>query len=220
MRALLVEDDELLANGIQRALMREGYHVDWLDNGIHATQALQTETFDIIVLDLNLPGIDGLEVLKQARAAKLTTPVLILSARDTLDDRVLGLDYGADDYLVKPFELVELKARIRALGRRTQGSAEPILTFGDITLDPSSMQVHYQKKAVTLSRREYRLLWEFLRHPGQVFSREQLEEKLYGWSEGVSSNSLEVHISHLRKKLYPQLIKTVRGIGYQSILPS
>lgn len=219
MRALLVEDDKLLASGIQRALQREGFHVDWLDNGALAFTALQTDTFDIVILDLGLPGMDGIEVLAKTRKEQNNTPVLILTARDTVDDRVKGLDSGADDYLVKPFELAELKARIRALTRRNQGNASPVISFGAITLDPASHEVSYQQQVVSVSRREYTLLLEFLSQPGRIFTRKQLEEKLYGWDDGVSSNSLEVHISNIRKKLYPGLLKTVRGVGYKAVLP-
>lgn len=215
MRILLVEDDELLALGIQRALVREGFHVDWLDNGQHAYDALTTETFDIVILDLSLPGKDGLDVLAHARKHNNTSPVLILTARDTVNDRVQGLDSGADDYLVKPFELIELKARVRALTRRAHGHAAPLIEVAGIVLDPASHAVTFKGQVVNVSRREYSLLLELLSSPGQVFSREQLEEKLYGWNEGVSSNSVEVHISNLRKKFHSDLIKTVRGIGYQ-----
>lgn len=217
MRALLVEDDELLAAGIQRALEREGLHVDWLDNGKHALEALFTETFDIVILDLSLPGMDGLDVLSNVRSENNDTPVLILTARDTVNDRVKGLDCGADDYLVKPFELVELKARVRALTRRSQGKSNPVLTVGALTLEPASHEVTYQGNNISLSRREYSLLLELMNHPGQVFTRESLEEKLYGWNEGVNSNSLEVHISNLRKKIDSSLIKTVRGVGYKLV---
>lgn len=215
MRVLLVEDDNLLAAGIQRALIREGFHVDWLDNGQHAYDAVSTENFDIIILDLSLPNKDGLEVLAQARKCNNHSPVLILTARDTISDRVKGLDTGADDYLIKPFELVELKARVRALTRRGHGISTPLIEVNDITIDPASHEVTYQQQVIALSRREYSLLLEFMSSPNTVFTRQQLEEKLYGWNEGVNSNSLEVHISKLRKKLYAGVIKTIRGVGYQ-----
>ena len=215
MRALLVEDNELLASGIQRALTREGFHVDWLANGQHAFDALSTETFDIVILDLSLPGKDGLEILEHARKHNNKSPILILTARDTVNDRVKGLDGGADDYLVKPFELIELKARVRALTRRSHGTTTPLIEAAGITLDPASHEVIYENKVIDLSRREYSLLLEFMNSPNQVFSRDQLEEKLYGWNEGVSSNSMEVHISNLRKKFHSKLIKTIRGVGYQ-----
>lgn len=214
MRILLVEDDDLLAAGIKRALIREGFHVDWLDNGQHAYDALSTENFDMVILDLSLPGKDGLEVLAQARKCSNHSPVLILTARDSINDRVKGLDGGADDYLTKPFELVELKARVRALTRRGHGQSAPVLTAHGITLDPASHQVMYKQNIIALSRREYSLLLAFMSAPNTIFSRQQLEEKLYGWDEGVNSNSLEVHISKLRKKLYTDVIKTVRGVGY------
>ena len=217
MRALLVEDDELLASGIQRSLQREGLHTDWISNGQHALQALQTDSFDIVILDLTLPGLDGLDVLRLAREANMTTPVLILTARDGVTDRVKGLDGGADDYLIKPFELIELQARIRALVRRQQGQSDPLMKVGDITLDPASHTVTYRGDIIDLSRREYSLLLELMNHAGRVYTRDQLETKLYGWGEGVNSNSLEVHISNLRKKLDSHLIKTIRGVGYQLI---
>ena len=215
MRILLVEDDQLLGEGIKTALDKEGYQTDWLMDGNQASQALETETFDLVILDLTLPGKDGIEVLKGARLNKIDTPVIILTARDTTDEKIVGLDTGADDYLVKPFELAELKARLRALGRRNHGHVEPILQHGRVTFNPASREVTLDGESVDLSRRETTLLVEFLNHPNRVLSKEKLEDVVYGWDVEVESNSIEVHIHHLRKKLYGSIIKTVRGVGYK-----
>ncbi|HET8705436.1 MAG TPA: response regulator [Pseudomonadales bacterium] len=214
MRLLLVEDDFMLGDGIAEALRNEGYTVDWVKDGQSALAALKSESFDLVVLDLGLPKLDGVQLIKQARAASLSVPILVLTARDTVQDRVTGLDAGADDYLVKPFDAVELKARIRALIRRSAGRATPTLQHADIVLDPSSQTVAYKGEQVILPRREYVLLKELLEHSGQVLSRERLTQTLYGWLDDVESNALEVHVHHLRKKFFPELIKTVRGVGY------
>jgi len=215
MRLLLVEDDAELGRGIQRALMRDGDHVDWLTNGAEALNAIRSENFELVILDLHLPGKDGIEVLKALRRASISTPVLIMTARDTVDERVLGLDSGADDYLVKPVELKELRSRIRALSRRSHGVAAAETVLGALRLDRNLRQVWFRGESVDLSRREFAVLSEFVNRPGQVLARESLETMLYGWAEGVESNALEVHIHHLRKKLDSKLIKTVRGIGYR-----
>ncbi len=214
MRILLVEDDRLLGDGVETALLREGVTVDWLQNGLSALHALQSEHFDLVLLDLGLPGMDGLEVLRHIREAGVATPVLILTARDAVDERVKGLDLGADDYLVKPFDFDELKARVRALRRRAIGRPEPRLVHGELELDPSSFAVSLRGESVILYRREYMLLKALLERVGRVVSREQLEQSLYGWADDVDSNTVDVYIHHLRKKLYPELIRTVRGIGY------
>jgi len=214
MRVLLVEDDPSLGSGLQTALKPEGYTVDWLTDGIQALHALETESFDLVILDLGLPRLDGLSVLKQARAQGKSLPVLVLTARDAIQDRIDGLDSGADDYLIKPFDTTELKARIRALLRRSSGRSQSLISFQDIELDPSSQQVSYQDKPVNLTRREYALLHEMINQPGHVFTRDILQQLLYGWDDDVESNALEVHIHHLRKKLFPSLIRTIRGIGY------
>jgi two-component system response regulator QseB len=215
MRLLLVEDDDQLGRGIQRALMRDGDHVDWLQDGSQALTAIRSETFELIILDLQLPGEDGISVLKTIRKESINTPVLIMTARDTIDERVLGLDCGADDYLVKPVELKELRSRIRALSRRSHGIASSDIVLGELKVSPAKQQVWYRNNEVELNRREFALLIDFANRPGQVLTREYLDKVLYGWDEGVESNALEVHIHHLRKKLDANVIKTVRGVGYK-----
>lgn len=215
MRILLVEDDEQLGRGIRKALMRDGDHVDWLTDGSQALAAIRAEVFEVIILDLQLPGKDGIEVLQTVRRKKIGTPVLIMTARDTVDERVLGLDSGADDYVVKPVELKELRSRLRALSRRSHGFASPEIVLGDLRVNPVTQQVRYRGDEVELTRREFIVLAEFASKPGQVLTRAALEKTLYGWDEGVESNALEVHIHHLRKKLDGKLIKTVRGVGYK-----
>ncbi len=214
MRLLLVEDDPLLGDGLRVGLRQAGYAVDWVEDGQTAKFSLQSENYDLAVLDLGLPKISGLELLKWLRAQAMTLPVLVLTARDTVPDRVTGLDAGADDYLIKPFDLDELIARLRALSRRSGGQASPLLLHGGVELDPAARQVRKNGQTVELSAREFTLLHELMLHAGRVQSREQLEERLYGWGEEVESNSIEVHIHHLRKKLGNTLIRTLRGIGY------
>lgn len=214
MRILLVEDDSGLGSGLQQALKPEGYTIDWLTDGLQALQALETDHFDLVILDLGLPRLDGLSVLRQVRAQGKDTPILILTARDAIQDRIDGLDSGADDYLIKPFDMTELKARIRALLRRSSGRAQPTITHRGVEIDPSSQQVSFEGKAIPLTRREYTLLYEMISQPGHVFTRDKLQQMLYGWDEDVESNAMEVHIHHLRKKLFPKLIRTLRGIGY------
>ncbi|WMR33559.1 response regulator [Metapseudomonas otitidis] len=214
MRLLLVEDDPALGEGVRTGLRQEGYTIDWLQDGASALHALQTEEFDLVVLDLGLPRLDGIELLKRLRGGGATLPVLILTARDATEDRIAGLDAGADDYLVKPFDLNELKARLRALLRRSTGRATVLIEHAGITLAPSSQQVTYNGQTVVLTPKEYLLLHELLAQPGKVFTRERLTQLLYGWEEEAESNTLEVHIYHLRKKLFSELIRTVRGIGY------
>ena len=220
MRILLVEDDDLLGNGIKKSLTREGYQVDWLMDGKQGLAALKSDTFDLLLLDLGLPGMGGLELLSGIRKQHNSTPVLILTARDTLNDKIEGLDSGADDYLVKPFEMAELKARMRALSRRQHGHSEPTIEYGRIHVNPASMEVKLDGELVELGRREFTLLMEFINHPGQILSRVKLEDVVYGWDGDVESNSIEVHIHHLRKKLYPEFIKTVRGMGYKAEKPT
>jgi len=215
VRLLLVEDDEQLGGGIRKALMRDGDHVDWLTDGAQALAAIRAEDFELIILDLQLPGKDGISVLQAMRRESINTPVLIMTARDTVDERVLGLDSGADDYVVKPVELKELRSRVRALSRRSHGFAAPAIVLGELRLDTATQQVWYRGAQIELSRREFVVLAEFANKPGQVLVRGYLEEILYGWDEGVESNALEVHIHHLRKKLDSKLIKTVRGVGYK-----
>jgi len=216
MRVLLVEDDEFLGDGIRTGLKHYGHIIDWVKDGraAHGVISSTHETFDIIVLDLGLPKLSGLEVLKMIREKNLSTPVVILTARDTVEDRVKGLDAGADDYLTKPFDLDELCARMRALQRRSKARVKPIITYGDITLDPASHMVQAEGKEVLVSRREFALLQKLLENVGRVISREQLNQTLYGWGENIDSNALEVHIHNLRKRFDTTLIRTIRGVGY------
>ncbi|MBT8766533.1 response regulator [Metapseudomonas boanensis] len=214
MRLLLVEDDNALGAGVRAGLRQEGYTIDWLTDGVSALHALLNENFDLAVLDLGLPRLDGVQVLRQLRASGSNLPVLVLTARDATDDRIIGLDAGADDYLVKPFDLNELKARLRALLRRSAGRPQLLIEHAGVTLDPSSQQVTYDGQPIQLTPKEYVLLHELLSQPGKVLTRERLVQSLYGWDEEAESNTLEVHIHHLRKKLFSELIRTVRGIGY------
>ena len=214
MRLLLVEDDRALGQGIRVALGAEGYTLDWLQDGISALHALRSESFDLLLLDLGLPRLDGLALLQQLRAEQQELPVLILTARDGTAERIAGLDAGADDYLVKPFDVEELKARVRALLRRSQGRVQPLLEHAGIRLDPATQQVHWQHSEVLLTPMEYQLLHQLLVRPGKVVTRERLSRALYGWQDRVESNTLEVLIHNLRKKLCSELIRTVRGVGY------
>ena len=214
MRALLVEDDPLLGDGLKTALEREGYAVDWFQQGRNALEALKCEPFSVMVLDLGLPDMDGLDVLTEVRRSG-SLPVLILTARDAIDQRISGLDAGADDYVLKPFELQELLARLRVIRRRAAGRASQTICLGKLSIDEASHQVTWQGQAVELSRREFALLAELAHQPGQVLSRPRLESLLYGWGTELESNALEVHVHHLRKKLDRSLILTIRGIGYR-----
>lgn len=214
MRVLLVEDDALLGDGIRAGLKQAGFAVDWTQDGLAAKLALESEEYALMVLDLGLPKLSGSELLKWLRGRESKLPVLILTARDTVLDRVAGLNAGADDYLIKPFDLDELIARLNALLRRSVGLASQTIKHRDIELTPSTHQVSKRGQAVELSAREFTLLHELLSHVGRVQSREQLEQHLYGWGEEVESNSVEVHIHHLRKKLGTELIRTLRGVGY------
>ena len=214
MRILLVEDDPQLGDGLTIGLRQAGFAVDWVKDSNSADHALQSETFDLVVLDLGLPRLSGMEVLSRARSRRQTLPVLILTARDATGDKVSGLDAGADDYLVKPVDLDELAARIRALTRRSAGRAAPLLTRGDLTLDPAAHSVTLAGAPVELSSREFSLLQMLLENAGRVLSRSQLEQSVYGWRDEPDSNALEVHIHHLRKKLGSELIRTLRGVGY------
>ncbi|WP_368182605.1 response regulator [Aeromonas sp. R7-5] len=214
MRILLVEDDVMLGDGMVDALRSSGYTVDWLQQGMPALSALKSEEFAALVLDLNLPDIDGISLLRKLRREGQILPVLILTARDALDDRVLGLDAGSDDYMVKPFALQELNARLRALVRRSKGQAQAVLEYGELQLFPASQQVTYRGEPVKLTPHEYKLLQELITQSGRVLSRDQLQQSLYGWDEGAESNAVEVHIHHLRKKFFPELIRNIRGVGY------
>lgn len=214
MRILLVEDDVSLAAGLQDALGREGFVVNHVANGAMALAAVRAEAPDIIVLDLGLPDMDGLKVLAQVRSRKDYVPVLVLTARDGVDDKIVGLDSGADDYLAKPFDMKELAARLRVFERRLTTATTSSITVGDVVLDTSAHVVKVGEAVVDLPRREYMLLKALMESAGKVLTRESLETRLYSWGEEVASNALEVHIHHLRKKMPGELIKTVRGIGY------
>lgn len=214
MRVLLVEDDRILGDGIASGLRQEGYAVDWITNGKDVVPSISSGHFDIMILDLGLPGMDGTEVLKDIRRKQYNLPVLILTARGTLQDKIMGLDTGADDYMVKPVDLEELSARIRALTRRPQGQAAPILTYRDITLDPAAHTVTKNNECIDLSPKEFSILHALMRQPGKIIPRNRLEETLYGWDESIGSNAVEVHIHHIRKKIGTDYIETVRGVGY------
>ena len=214
MKLLLVEDDALLGDGVRAGLKQAGFAVDWVQDGLAAKVALDSEEYDLLVLDLGLPKLSGMDLLKLVRAKRASLPVLILTARDTVADRVAGLNAGADDYLVKPFDLDELIARLNALLRRSAGQVELTLHHGAIELTPASHQVRLAGTDVSMSAREFSLLHTLLLHTGRVHSREQLEQTLYGWGEEVESNAIEVHVHHLRKKLGSDLIRTLRGVGY------
>lgn len=213
MRILLVEDDELLGDGLSTGLQQHNYTVDWIKDGLSAEQALDYEDFDVMVLDIGLPKRSGLEVLESIRKKGKELPVLILTAREAIDDKIKGLDMGADDYMVKPCDLDELAARVRALHRRKTGSSSPSLQYGKLILDPTSHFASYDDEALTLPRREFALLEKLLENVGKIVSREQLLQTLYGWAE-IDSNTLEVHIHNIRKKLPKKYIRTIRGVGY------
>jgi two-component system OmpR family response regulator/two-component system response regulator QseB len=214
VRILVVEDDPLLGRGTQAGLEQAGYAVDWVRDGVAADAALAGTRYHAVVLDLGLPRLAGLELLARLRAKGDRTPVLILTARDALEDRVKGLDAGADDYLVKPFRLEELAARLRALVRRAHGEAAPVLTAAGVTLDPGAHTVTWRGEPVELPAREFEVLHELMLNAGRVLSREHQQERVYGWGEEVGSNAIDVHIHHLRRKLAPELIRTIRGVGY------
>ena len=215
MRVLLVEDDEMIGDSLRKGLRGEGFTVDWVRDGRDAELALETTEYALVLLDLGLPRKDGLAVLCDWRQRGNAVPVLVLTARDAVPDRVKGLDSGADDYLVKPFDLTELLARMRALLRRQTGRARDLIEVGTLRLDPVAHMVEYRGRPVPLSAREFTLLHALLETPGAVLSREQLEDRLYGWGEEVESNAVEVHIHNLRRKLDPRVIRTVRGVGYR-----
>lgn len=214
MRILLVEDDESLGEGLRTALRRAAFTVDWLRDGASALAAIKDGGIDLVVLDLGLPHMDGIEVIRQARHAGADLPVLVLSARERASDRTLGLDTGADDYLAKPFDTQELLARVRALLRRTSGRSTPMLRFGALEMDPARLAVVWRGKTLDLPRREFALLRLLMEQRGRPISRESAQQRLYGWDEDVASNALDVHVHALRKKLDPGLIRTLRGIGY------
>ena len=214
MRVLLAEDDELLGSGLKAGLQQQGFLVDWVRDGVAAERELLAGVYEACVLDLGLPRQDGMQCLAAVRRQKVITPVLILTARDGVPERIAGLDAGADDYLVKPVDLMELAARLRALVRRAHGVAESTLEAGALRLDPASRQVWLGERAVELSSREYEVLHIFMLHAGRVLTRGQIEQHLYQWGTEVSSNTVEVHIYNLRKKLHADVIETLRGVGY------
>ncbi|MCW8931398.1 MAG: response regulator transcription factor [Gammaproteobacteria bacterium] len=215
MRVLLAEDDKSLGQGISDGLQKLGFCVDWLQDGLSIEHAIMNDDgIDILILDLGLPRKDGLDVLKTIRAADKSVSVLILTARDAVEQRIAGLDLGADDYMLKPFDLHELAARLRAIVRRKSGFTQALLSYGDLQVNLSEHSVKVQGQQVNLSHIEFAILEHLLTHIGQVVSKQRIESLLYGWSEGVESNAIEVHIHHLRKKLGKELIKTLRGLGY------
>ena len=215
MRVLLVEDDPMIGDSLRKGLRMEGFTVDWVQDGRSAELAVETTHYALVLLDLGLPKKDGLSVLRGWRERGSTVPVLILTARDAVPDRVAGLDGGADDYLVKPFDLTELLARMRALLRRQAGRARDLIEVGALRVDPVAHAVEYRGQPLQVSAREYALLHGLAESPGAVLSSEQLEDRLYGWGEEVESNAVEVHVHNLRRKLSAQLIRTVRGVGYR-----
>jgi DNA-binding response OmpR family regulator len=214
MRVLLVEDDPMIADSMLTALHREGHAVDWVSNGIDASNGLRASSFDMVLLDLGLPMRDGLSVLKEARDRHDSTPVIILTARDDVPSRIAGLDSGADDYIVKPFDLDELAARMRSVLRRRGGRAEPVIEHRGIRLNPVTHEVSNRSEPVSLSAREYAVLEALMQRPGAVLSRQQIEDRLYGWDGDIESNAIEVYIHSLRRKLGGEAIRTLRGVGY------
>jgi two-component system OmpR family response regulator/two-component system response regulator QseB len=214
MRLLLVEDDVMIGESVLDALRGEGYAVDWVRDGAVADSALRTEQYDLVLLDLGLPKMDGIAVLKALRTRREATPVLIATARDAVSARIAGLDAGADDYVLKPYDLDELSARIRALLRRAAGRAEPVFSYGRISLNPATHEALLDGEPVALSQREWAVLEALIARPGMILSRAQLEEKLYSWKDEISSNAVEVYVHSLRKKLGADLIRNIRGMGY------
>ena len=214
VRLLLIEDDPMIGTSVQRGLKQEGYTVDWVRDGAAAELAAANGVYELLLLDLGLPRKNGLELLADLRRRGLAAPVLIITARDSVSDRVKGLDAGADDYLVKPFDLDELSARVRALLRRQGGRAAPMIEIGALTLDPATRSVRQNSETVALSKREFSLLHALMKQPGVPLSRAQIEESLYGWGEEIESNAIEVYIHSLRRKLGTETIRNVRGVGY------
>jgi two-component system response regulator QseB len=214
MRLLLIEDDPMIGAGAQKGLRQDGFSVDWVRDGDQALAALAANPFDVVLLDLGLPRTSGEQVLKAIRRSGNDVPVLIITARDKVRDRIAGLDSGADDYIVKPFDLDELAARIRAVQRRRAGRADPLIRVRGVSFDPATRRVTRRGAQVTLSARELSLLHALIERPGAILSRAQLEERVYGWGEEVESNAIEVHVHSLRKKLGADFVRTVRGVGY------
>jgi two-component system OmpR family response regulator/two-component system response regulator QseB len=214
MRVLLAEDDETLGAGLKAGLSQHGFQVDWVRDGVAAELETLRKAHEVVILDMGLPRQDGLTCLKKIRQQKIKTPVLVLTAQDALSLRIEGLDSGADDYLIKPVDLLELAARLRALVRRAHGEIENVLNVKDVSLNTSTRSVEFQGRAVELSSREFDLLLTFMMHAGRVLTREQLENHLYSWGTEVNSNTVEVHIYHLRRKLNNDVLQTIRGVGY------
>lgn len=214
MRILLIEDDNLIGEGLKLGLSKSGFSVDWFQDGKTGLQAVDSADYDAVVLDLTLPKMDGLDILNQWRKAKNDVPVLILTARDTLDERITGLQRGADDYLCKPFALAEVVARLQALIRRRYGQSSPVIEYGAVKFEPSQRKVFLGENEINLTTREYNLLELFMHNKERVLTRSAIEDKLYTWDDEVSSNALEVHIYNLRQKLGKQFIRTVHGVGY------
>jgi two-component system OmpR family response regulator/two-component system response regulator QseB len=214
MRILVVEDDALLGDGLKAGLTQAGFTVDWVKDGVSAELAIRDTHYSAIVLDLGLPRLSGLELLRRTRTRGESVPVLILTARDAIGDRVSGLDSGADDYLIKPFDLHELAARLRALVRRAAGQASPALRIGELELDPAAHAATYKGQRLDLPAREFALLHTLMLNAGRVLTRDQLAERLYAWGEEIESNAIDVHIHHLRRKVSPDCIRTLRGVGY------
>ncbi|AUL14454.1 response regulator [Bordetella bronchiseptica] len=214
MRILIVEDDPLIGDGLKNGLRLLGYAVDWFASGKEGDQALSVVHYDAIVLDLGLPGVDGVTWLSRWRQAGRTVPVVILTARDAVESRIAGLDAGADDYLIKPIMLDELAARLRAVTRRVAGKPEPVWRHGDLEYQPASHEARWKGQPVELTVREAQLLELFLTHPSRVLTRDFIRDKLYDWESDLESNALEVHVHHLRKKIHPKIVRTLRGSGY------
>ncbi len=219
MRLLLIEDDTMIGRGMRRGLGDAGFTVDWVTDARAAEMALANGVYDLALLDLGLPGKDGMTVLRELRARRDPVPVLIVTARDAVADRIAGLNEGADDYVLKPFDLDELVARVRALLRRHAGTGSPLLECGSLVLDPVRREVTLRGAPVALSAREFALLETLMQRPGAVLSREQLEDAIYGWQQEVGSNAVEVHLHHLRRKLGHDTIRNVRGVGYKVVSP-
>jgi DNA-binding response OmpR family regulator len=214
MRVLLVEDDGMIAQGLQTALRQGGFAVDWMRDGRSGAAALKSSTFDVVLLDLGLPHRDGVDVLRELRKRGDSTPVIVLTARDEIQHRIAGLDAGADDYIVKPFDLDEVMARVRSVLRRAAGRGDPHIQHGEVRLDPVSRTVERRGVPIALSAHEFAVLEALLQRPGAVLSRAQLEDRLYGWDEQIGSNAVEVYIHGLRRKLGSDAIRTLRGVGY------
>lgn len=219
MRLLLVEDDTMIGESVERGLRKANYTVDWVQDGVQAELALKNDVYDMMILDLGLPRKDGLSVLSEIRKKGNDIPVLIVTARDAVDDRVAGLNCGADDYLVKPYDLSELKARINAVLRRHHGRTSPAIVWGQLTLDPVAHKISHKGELINLSSKEFSLLHALMVSPGSVLSRQELEEAIYGWGQEVESNAVEVHIHNLRHKLGSKMIVNVRGAGYRIASP-